>query len=120
MKTIIVAFVLAAASTPVAADPWSSADIARESAYLFLHAIDWKQTRYASMYPHLFVEKNTILGEHPSKKRIDTYFLTTAILHVGAVHFMPKAWRPAFQYFWIGVEVGAVTNNYIIGIRLNH
>lgn len=120
MKTIIMALLLAIAAPVHAADPWSKSDITREAVYLVLHTIDWKQTRYASEHPDRFVEQNPILGERPSEKRIDTYFLTTALLHVSAVHFMPEKWRPAFQYFWIGVEVGAVSNNYRIGIKMDY
>ena len=102
-----------------AADNWSNWDIARESIYLVLQDVDRRQTITASKEPWRFTEINPILGEHPSKKRINTYFITTALLHVGVTHLLPKEWRPAFQYFWIGVEVGAIANNHKIGIRIS-
>jgi hypothetical protein len=104
----------------LAADSWSNADVAREAAYLALHVADWKQTRTASEQPERYQEQNPILGEYPSIKRVDTYFAVTALLHVGAVHVLPARWRPAFQYFWIGVEAGVVTKNYKIGLRFNN
>lgn len=120
MKTILALIVLSLVSVNAcAADAWSEADIARESAYLILHTIDYGQTSYISKHPNRFSEQNTILGRHPSQKMVDTYFLTTAILHVGAVHFMPKEWRPVFQSLWIGFEASAVTNNYRIGVKID-
>ena len=119
MKTIVTFFILSIASPVYAADEWSRADLERESAYMVLHTIDWRQTRYGTKHPEQFAENNPILGKYPSLKRVDTYFAATALLHVGAVHLMPEKWRPAFQYFWIVVEAGYVANNYRIGVKVD-
>ena len=100
-------------------DRWSDADKTREIVYLTLHAADWGQTLDISKNPTLHTEGNPILGEHPSVGRVNSYFVATALLHVGAVHVLPAAWRPAFQYFWIGVEAGVVHHNYKAGLRFN-
>lgn len=114
---LLLSFLLAAPA--LAADPWSPADKATEAAYLLLHAADWGQTLYIAEHPESYVETNGILGEHPSRKRVNAYFITMALLHVGAVHVLPSRWRPVFQYFWIGVEAGVVTNNYRAGVRMD-
>lgn len=120
MLRLGILFILALAAAPThAADPWSDADIAREAVYLTLHAADWRQTRVAAERPDRFVETNPILGEYPSARRIDGYFAATALLHVGVVHVLPASWRPAFQYFWIGVEAGQAVRNYRVGVRMD-
>jgi hypothetical protein len=103
----------------LAADPWSDADKTREAVYLILHAADWGQTRSIADSPESYRENNPFLGEHPTQKRVDAYFAATALLHIGITHVLPADWRPAFQYFFIGLESGVVVNNYRAGVRIN-
>lgn len=110
---------LFATAPALAADPWSKADKAREAVYLAMHVLDWGQTLDIAKNPDLHGEGNSILGEHPSVKRVNRYFVATALLQVGVTHALPARWRPAFQYFWIGVEAGFVAHNYRAGVRVN-
>lgn len=100
-----------------AADPWSRADVTREAVYQALAVVDWGQTLDIENHPGLY-ETNFILGKHPSRARINAYFLTTGALHFAATHYLPREWRPVFQYVSIGIEVGAVSNNYKLGVKL--
>lgn len=118
MKKLIAVLLAVFSLQANAADSWSKSDVAREVAYLTLHVVDWRQTLIASKDPGRYAEQNPILGEHPSENRINGYFLATALLHVGVTHVLPAKWRPAFQYFWIGVEVVAIANNHKVGIRI--
>lgn len=129
MKTIIVAFVLAISSTPVAADPWSKSDITREAVYLALHVADWGQTRNIVRRATVGCdgydgstncsERNPILGRNPSIKRVDTYFAVTALAHVAISHALPEEWRKGWQYVTIGMQAGAVGRNYSIGLNID-
>jgi hypothetical protein len=32
---------------------------------------------------------------------------------------LPRDWREAWQYVWIGIEFGAVAHNYSLGVRIH-
>lgn len=100
-----------------AADPWSHGDVTRETVYQVLAVVDWGQTLDIENHPGMS-ESNPILGRHPSRARINSYFLTAGILHAVAVHYLPAPWRPAFQAVSIGIEVDAVAHNARLGIGL--
>ena len=122
MKTFILALLLV--STPTFADEWSRADIYRETTYLAIDAIDLAQThslarqQYDARYTkgYQYIERNPILGEHPSVDRVDAYFALTALAHVGITHLLPAKWRAPWQYVTIGFEGGLVAHNYSIGV----
>lgn len=100
-----------------AADPWLHSEVTREAVYQVLAAVDWGQTLDIENHPGYY-ENNPILGKHPSRARINSYFLTTGILHAVTTHYLPSRWRPLFQYLSIGIEVNAVHINYHFGLRL--
>lgn len=98
------------------ADEWSRADLQREAAYLALHITDYAQTRTIAQHPEQWHEQNSILGLHPSAGQVDRYFLLTGIAHVALAHLLPADWRKDFQVLTIGIEFGAVSNNFSLGI----
>ena len=108
---------LAVFCLPAHADSWTTADNAREAVYLALVAVDWGQTLDLRHRADL-QESNPVLGLHPSRSRVNSYFLANALLHPVIAHYLPGPWRAAFQYVSLGVEVGAVSNNARLGIRI--
>ena len=116
------------------ADDWTKSDNFRESTYLLLHVVDWRQTLYISNNPILFVEDNKFLVANPTDSEVNTYFISTGILHVAASYYLPKVgrllpetwqrtlyvdhWRKAFQYISISVQAGVVRSNYMAGIKI--
>jgi len=98
------------------ADEWSDTDIKREAAYLALHITDYAQTRTIAINPDRLYEQNNILGLHPSVGQVERYFLLTGIAHVAVAHLLPADWRRDFQMFTIGIEFGAVSHNFSVGI----
>jgi len=97
-------------------DPWTKTDKILEGSYLTLHCVDWLQTRSADWTE--FEEKNPILGEAPSKGKVDLYFLGTGILHPVVTHILPQEYRKWWQIITIGIEAGTVANNFRIGMRI--
>jgi hypothetical protein len=69
--------------------------------------------------PDRFIETNNYLGEHPSMGKVNTYFVTTALIHTGIAYVLPADWRKAFQYITIGVEAGVTANNARIGVKMH-
>jgi len=77
---------------------------------------DWSQTR---QFPDNNIEeKNIILGKYPSKEHINYYFagclLTNTILH----RTLPDKYLDYYQKGLIIVQVGAISNNYSLGVRV--
>lgn len=98
--------------------PWTEDDVARQAAYLALHITDWQQSQEIAKHPEKYTEGNPLLDQHPSVEEVNKYFAVTAVLHTGTVWALPRKYRPAFQWFWIGVEGAAVGINYRAGIRI--
>lgn len=117
VKTLIIFLVMMFASPCYAADPWTKTDIALEAIYQLTCAADWLQTRYIAANPERYRELNFILGDHPSIRKVDLYFLTMGIAHCVVSHYLPKPYRSIFQVAGIVVEVDAVRHNYILGIK---
>lgn len=133
LATVVLAF-LSMPGQAVAVDDWSKADTARHAAYLTLHVIDWGQTRYIALHPDRYFEINPLLGEHPTVKTVDNYFLVTAAVSTSVAYLLPHVgrllpekyqsafrvtqWRAAFQYLTIGIEAGLVQHNYRMGIKI--
>ena len=125
---------LALFAVPVKADDWKKADVYRESAYLFLHVLDWRQTLYIAKNPDLFLEENKLLSASPSESEVNRYFIATGLLHIAASHYLPKVgrllpetwqrnlyvdhWRKAFQYSTIFIQADVVNSNYRTGIKI--
>ena len=98
------------------AGEWTRADTAREVAYLALHVVDYSQTLEISDNPNRWYEKNPIIGKHPSRGEVNTYFLITGLLHPAVAYVLPKPYREIFQYSTIAIEIYCVGNNYSLGI----
>lgn len=111
--TLILILLLA---SPALADEWTRADTYREVAYLALHCADWSQTLTIADNPQKWNETNPILGSHPSRGDVNTYFIATGLLHPVISYVLPRPWREVWQYGTIGLEVVVVGNNARIGI----
>ena len=130
---------LAAPGTSYAAGSWSAADTARQVAVTGLMVMDWAQTRtiarsysagaapsgpYAAYQrtapPTGYYETNPFLGQHPSVGEVDNYFAAAIIAHAAISYVLPPgAWRQAWQYISIGVELDKTEHNYELGIRMS-
>lgn len=97
---------------------WTQADSAREAAYLALHVVDWGQTLDIADHPEKWHERNPVLGDHPSRGRVNVWFAGTALLHPVISYVLPKPYREAWQYGTIGVEVWCVGGNAKLGVGM--
>jgi len=100
---------------------WKLQDSLWEAAYLVTHIADWGQTRDIAMNcgDGSYVEMNPLIGSCPRMARVNGYFLATALLHVGASAMLPARYRRFFQTSTMVMELGYITNNYNIGLRVN-
>lgn len=122
MKTIAIMVFLCAASAFIscsqvhAFDPWDRQDYALHGVMTALHTIDMLQTLKIARNPDEYHERNPILGEHPSEAAVVGYFVGTWIAQTALVHVLPASCRPYAQAVMIAVPLGAVVNNFSVGL----
>ena len=124
-------------------DQWILADTLIQSLFISLMIIDWKQTdrlmrikesityeeeiydeneiyigyKEKTYTQYKYKEKNPILGEHPSRKRLAVYMGTCIISHTLIAYILPRPWREIWQAFGIGIEIYAVSSNYATEVK---
>ena len=99
-------------------DPWSRQDIALEATWQLLHLIDWGQTLDISAQPTRYREINPLIGDHPSRARVNAYMGLSTLTHLGITHLLPKSCRPYWQAVTIGITGGLVIHNFNIGLQV--
>jgi len=99
---------------------WDHWDTTMEVAYFLTHAADWGQTRSISgqCQAGTYYETNPILGECPSVQTVNAYFLGTALLHAGVSYMLPKKYRRVFQTTTFAAQLGVVSSNASIGVKM--
>jgi len=100
------------------ASPLTKQDKILEGLFITTLMIDWGQTLYISEYPDKYWESNPILGENPSRERVNAYFASCIVGHILITRILPPKWRTAWQTIWIGIELKTIHNNWQVGIRV--
>ena len=110
---------------------WTSVDTGLQATYTVLHVMDWTQTlRIARDHktghnarvggePYYEAKIDNIIGKYPTKEKVDTYFMSTLILHSIISYSLPKPYRTIWQSFWIGVEYNQIQRNRDIGLGIS-
>lgn len=89
---------------------WTATDTAWEASYLALDLVDWQTTRALARGSD-FADANPLIGRRPAPRRVDLYFATTAVLHVGIAAALPPRARHIFQAITIAFEIPCVAGN---------
>lgn len=126
------------------APDWTREDTAWEVACLSVIVADWAQTRYISRHPARevtenvwvknpdgspmgyvpvtrsegFKEMNPILGPRPSTRKVDAYFLASAVGHVALARWLSPPHRRTFQALSLGWELAFVGGNVRAGVKM--
>jgi len=100
-------------------DPWSRTDVALEITWQALNLMDWHQTWQIADRPEEYCERNVLLGEHPSKGKVNWLLPLSSVAHALAVHFLPKKYRTPFQVISIGWSGKAIRNNWEAGLHFS-
>ena len=122
MKIIAIITFICAASAFVscgqaqAFDAWSDQDYIMHGVFTALHGVDMMQTLKIARNADEYTERNPILGDNPNQTQVVVYFASTWVAQTALVHVLPSAWRPYAQSVMIAVPVGAVINNFSIGL----
>lgn len=107
---------LAVSSCSICTGGWTHKDTLLEAASLGLTVGDWRETVQIASDPVNYVERNPILGVHPSVAAVNGYFLLVAVAHPVLACALPPKARHVMQYWTIGVEALANINNMELGL----
>ena len=108
---------------------YTPTDTYREVVYEALLFADYKQTSdihnhvvhplgYTEQIPSMH-EVNPLLGQYPSQRKIDNYFLASAILHPTMTGFVPLKYRGYWQYAGIVLEAAVIIHNKRVGLKID-
>ncbi len=113
MKTgaIIIALVFALAAAAGAGEKWTTTDVLLETTFVAGLAMDYAQTQHIARNPTKYTEENPILGEHPSKGRVNAYYVGVGALHVWGADQLEGWKRTAWQLLGIAAEAYTVRVN---------
>jgi hypothetical protein len=99
-----------------ASEPWDSTDRVLGVTALGASVIDWGQARSIAKHPAQFEEANPILGKHPSREKVDAYFIGV----IGGGYLVADMLSPGYRKLLLGgaviVEISAVRHNRSIGV----
>ena len=116
---ILYLIIILSISLPVNADKWRKGEIGLQALSTSLQIIDWGQTLDIADKPDRYWELNPIVGKHPSRGRVNTYFALSIVSNIVTSHFLPSDWRYAWLTSRIVISGYFVNNNYGIGLRVN-
>lgn len=116
MRALLLACLLIAG--PVSARDWTGEEIGWGAAAAAVRLADWAQTRNIVRNSDRFREANPIIGEHPSRGRVDGSFVIGSALLFGAAHYWPQYRKQILQWFVV-LGGGVVARNASIGVRMS-
>ena len=93
----------------------SEGDWQKEAIYQALLVADWGQTRYIASSEDYY-ETNPLLGKTPSIAKVNKYFVSASLLHLGITYLLPDEYKGYWLKSTILIQAAYVTNNAYIGI----
>ena len=96
-----------------------------DPATLFLLAVmnlsihfDHVQTLHAADEPAKYYETNKHIGEHPTRGRVNRWFIASHVVNTGIVLALPKKWGWGYAVGVTVIETGYVMRNRAIGVQV--
>lgn len=117
MRTAILCFALIVA-WPVSARDWTGEELGWGAAAAAVRLADWAQTRNIVRNPDRFRETNPLIGEHPSRGRVDGAFVIGSAVLFGLAHYLPE-YRKSILRWFVVIGGGVVARNASIGVRMS-
>lgn len=119
MKKLLFILIVFFPGLCLAHDPLSKQDIIFQTAITAMQIIDWGQTRDIACKPEEFIERNIIMGKHPSIQEVNWYFAGSILSSWAILYILPSEYRPYFQGFEAGISGFCIVNNEQLGIGIN-
>ena len=107
-----------AAAEDMEKDRWTVQDTIVELAFLGVWEVDRRQTLEIADNPKKYYEKNRVLGRHPTRQQVNTYFLLGGALHAAIAYYLPRDAKIPFWGLTFGHELAAVVRNRAIGLSV--
>jgi hypothetical protein len=99
---------------------WRTMDTVLEVSFVTVTTIDWMQTiNFTQHKPWYQKELNPILGERPSRARVNTLIPLAILGHAAVSVLLPKNLRTIWQGVTLGFEIITVSNNQIRGCSMS-
>ena len=101
-------------------DEWTKVEIGMEAVYIAANIIDWGQTLDIADNPDRYREEVNcaMLGDHPSRGRVNKVFAAGLILQPLIAHVLPHDLRKLWILSGIALEVSCIHGNQSIGLRM--
>ena len=117
MKYILTLLMLFSGAAHADFDSWSTTDKSLFAAHTALTIADWGQTRDITRRPDEYHETNMFLGQHPSKQKVDLFFVASL---VGTYYLFDysKNYRTEILLGFTAGRLAAVKHNADIGLRV--
>lgn len=116
MKTgLAIAFAVALAGC--ASEPWDKTDRVLGYTALGAAVADWGQARYIAENPSRFKDENPFLGQHPSRAKVDAYFVGAIGGGYLIADSLPSRYRKLFLGGAAVIEISVVQHNRALGVR---
>lgn len=120
MKILIIILLFLFPLTSNAADKWTRNEIGLQVISTSLQVIDWGLTLdIVDRENEDYYEINPILGKHPNRSDVNTYFVISAISNILISHFLPSDWRKMWLGSRIIISGYLIDRSYGIGLRIN-
>ena len=120
MKVLVaIVILLSIGSFAWAIEPLSTESKILGLSFLALEIVDWGQTHYIADHPEEYTESNPILGNHPSRREVNAWFIGSTVVCGTIFFFLPDKYRSIFAAFGFGLEFNAVLNNYRSSVRFS-
>jgi len=120
MKTAIIVMILLFPLSVNAAGKWTKPEIGLQTLSTGLQIIDWGTTLdMVDRYDEGYYELNPLLGKHPSRRAVNTYFAISIISNVLISHFLPSNLRKVWLGSRISISGYWIDNNYGVGLKVN-
>jgi len=98
---------------------WSKEQKIMEAMTAATYIIDCGQTLDIAKNPSCYKEMNPIIGEHPSKGRVKSYFAGLIVTHLLISSLLEPKQRDLWQKITLIISGGNVSRNYGLGLKIN-
>jgi len=111
-----VAIAVAVSLAGCASEPWDKTDRVLGYTALGVAVADWGQARYIADNPGKFKDRNPFLGEHPSRAKVNAYFIGAIGGGYLIADGLPSKYRKLFLGGTAVLEISVVHENRSIGV----
>ena len=118
MKKLLFTLILILLSSTAISKELSKAEKAGELAFQSANFIDMLQTIEIVEHSDKWYETNPILGTHPQKHEVITYFMLRGSFHYQITKWLPDELRPAWLTITFFPQLPILEHNHNLGIRI--